>query len=143
MSYTYEKISSNQAKLSFTVPADEFEAAVQKAYLKMRGRIMVPGFRKGKAPRRMIENLYGESVFYDDALELVFPDAYQEAVKAENLQVVDQPSVDVQQIGAGQDLQFTAEVYVRPDVLLGEYKNLTVEVDKKAEVTDAQVDARI
>ena len=143
MSYTYEKISGNKAKLSFTVPAEEFDAALQKAYLKMRGRVQIPGFRKGKAPRRMIENLYGEGVFYDDALEIVFPDAYQEAVKAEDLQVVDQPSVDVQQIGAGQDLLFTAEVFVKPDVLLGEYKNLTVEVDKKAEVTDEQVDARI
>ncbi|MDO4484905.1 MAG: trigger factor, partial [Clostridia bacterium] len=142
MSYTYEKVSSNKAKLSFVVDAQKFEEAVQKAYLKMRGRINVPGFRKGKAPRKMIETMYGEGVFYDDALEIIFPEVYEEAIEAEKLDVVDRPDVDVQEIGAGQDLKFTAEVYVRPDVTLGDYKGLTVEVSKE-EVTEDAINARI
>lgn len=142
MSATYEKVSSNKAKLSFTVPAEQFEAAMQKAYLKNRGKINVPGFRRGKAPRKLIETMYGESVFYDDAFQLIFPDLYNEAVKENNLQVVDQPEVDVQEIGEGKDLVFSCEVYVRPDVTLGDYKGLTVNVTKQT-VTDADIDARI
>lgn len=142
MSATYEKVSSNKAKLSFTVPAEQFESAMQKAYLKNRGKINVPGFRRGKAPRKLIETMYGESVFYDDAFQLIFPDLYDEAVKENNLQVVDQPEVDVQEIGEGKDLVFSCEVYVRPDVTLGDYKGLTVNVTKQT-VTDADIDARI
>ena len=142
MSATYEKVSSNKAKLSFTVPAEQFEAAMQKAYLKNRGKINVPGFRRGKAPRKLIETMYGESVFYDDAFQLIFPDLYDEAVKENNLQVVDQPEVDVQEIGEGKDLVFSCEVFVRPDVTLGDYKGLTVNVTKQT-VTDADLDARI
>ena len=142
MSATYEKVSSNKAKLSFTVPAEQFEAAMQKAYSKNRGKINVPGFRRGKAPRKLIETMYGESVFYDDAFQLIFPDLYDEAVKENNLQVVDQPEVDVQEIGEGKDLVFSCEVYVRPDVTLGDYKGLTVNVTKQT-VTDADIDARI
>lgn len=143
MSHTYEKVSSNKAKLTFTIPAEEFDAAMNKAYLKNRGRITVPGFRKGHAPRKMIETMYGEGVFYDDALELVFPDAYEAAVKEFELQPVDRPELDVQEIGAGKDLHFTCEVFVRPDVALGDYKGLTVEVEKKHEVSQEEIDARI
>ena len=142
MSHTYEKVSGNKAKLTFTIPAEQFDEAMQKAYLKMRGRINVPGFRKGKAPRRMIETMYGEGVFYEDAFDLIFPEAYQDAVKELDLHPVDQPSVDVDQIGAGQELKFHLEVFVRPDVTLGEYKGLTVEVEQQ-KLTDAMVDARI
>ena len=142
MSATYEKISGNKAKLSFTVPAAQFEEAMQKAYLKNRGKINVPGFRRGKAPRKLIETMYGEGVFYDDAFQEIFPDLYDEAVKENDLHVVDQPEVDVKEIGEGKDLVFTCEVFVRPDVTLGDYKGLTVEVTKQ-EVTDADVDARI
>ena len=142
MSYTYEKISSNKAKLTITIAAEQFDEAMQKAYLKNRGRINVPGFRKGKAPRKLIESMYGEGLFYDDAFDFVFGPAYEEAVAAENLQVVDRPEVDVQEIGSGKDLVAVVEVYVRPDVLLGEYKNLTVEVEKQT-VTDEMIDARI
>ena len=81
MSATYEKISGNKAKLSFTVPAAQFEEAMQKAYLKNRGKINVPGFRRGKAPRKLIETMYGEGVFYDDAFQEIFPNLYDEAVK--------------------------------------------------------------
>ena len=142
MSATYEKVSGNKAKLSFTVPAEQFEAAMQKAYLKNRGKINVPGFRRGKAPRKLIETMYGEGVFYDDAFQLIFPDLYDEAVEENNLQVVDQPEVDVQEIGEGKDLVFSCEVFVRPDVTLGDYKGLTVAVTKQT-VTDADIDARI
>ena len=142
MSHTYEKVSGNKAKLTFTIPAEQFDEAMQKAYLKMRGRINVPGFRKGKAPRRMIETLYGEGVFYDDAFELIFPDAYEAAVKEYDLHPVDRPQIDLDEIGAGKDLKFHLEVFVRPDVKLGEYKGLTVEADQQ-KLTDEMVDARI
>lgn len=143
MSTTYEKISSNKAKLSFVVPAEEFDAAMNKAYLKERGKITIPGFRKGKAPRAVIERMYGEAVFYDDALDIIFPDAYQAAVKEHDLHPVDRPECNVDEIGAGKDLKFTVEVFVRPDVTLGQYKGLTVEVAPKSDVTEEDVDARI
>ena len=142
MSYTVEKIASNKVKLSFVESAESFDAAVEKAYLKDRSKINVPGFRKGKAPRKLIENMFGEGVFYDDAFELVAQPAYEEAIKAENLQVVDRPQVDVQQIGAGQELKYTLEVFVKPDVTLGEYKGVAVEKNVE-KVTDEAVDARI
>ena len=142
MSHTYEKVSGNKAKLTFTIPAEQFDEAMQKAFLKLRGRINVPGFRKGKAPRRMIETLYGEGVFYDDAFELIFPDAYDAAVKEFDLHPVDQPQIDLDEIGAGKDLKFHLEVFVRPDVTLGEYKNLTVETEQQ-KVTGEMIDARI
>lgn len=142
MSYTVEKIASNKVKLSFVESAESFDAAVEKAYLKDRSKINVSGFRKGKAPRKLIENMYGEGVFYDDAFELVAQPAYEEAIKAENLQVVDRPQVDVQQIGAGQELKYTLEVFVKPDVTLGEYKGVAVEKNVE-KVTDEAVDARI
>ncbi len=142
MSHTYEKVSGNKAKITFTIPAEQFDEALQKAFLKMRGRINVPGFRKGKAPRKMIETMYGESVFYEEAYNLLVPDAYEEAVKELDLHPVDQPDIDIDEIGKGKDFQFHAEVYVRPDVTLGEYKNLTVEVESQ-KVTDEMIDARI
>ena len=142
MSHTYEKISGNKVRLTFSIPAALFAVEMQKAYLKLRGRINVPGFRKGKAPRRMIETLYGEGVFYDDAFEALFPDAYEEAIKEYDLHPVDRPQIDLDEIGEGKDLKFHLEVFVRPDVTLGEYKGLTVEVDQE-KLTDAMIDARI
>ena len=142
MSHTYEKLSGNKAKLSFVIPADEFAEALQQAFLKLRKRINVPGFRRGKAPRRMIETLYGESVFYDDAFEALFPDVYRAAIKEYDLKPVDQPQIDLDEIGAGKDLKFHLEVFVRPDVTLGDYKGLTVEADLQ-KLTDEMVDARI
>ena len=128
--------------LCYNTVAFHCQQAIEKAYLKLRGQIAVPGFRKGKAPRKLIENMYGEGVFYDDAFELVAQPAYEEAIKAENLQVVDRPQVDVQQIGAGQELKYTLEVFVKPDVTLGEYKGVAVEKNVE-KVTDEAVDARI
>ena len=142
MSHTIEKISGNKVKMTFTVPAPQFAEAMQKAYLKLRGRINVPGFRKGKAPRKMIETLYGEGVFYDDAFEMIFPDLYEAAVKENELHPVDRPEISLDEIGADQDLKFHLEVFVQPDVKLGEYKGLSVEAEQQ-ELTDEMIDARI
>ncbi len=143
MGYTVEKISGNQVKIAFEVPAEKFDEAMQKAYLKVRGRVNVPGFRRGKAPRKVIETMYGEGVFYDDALEIVFPDVYEEAVKGEKLQVVDRPEMDeMKQIGAGKELLFSVKVYVKPDVELGDYKGLKA-VKYTHKVTDEEIDSRI
>ena len=137
-----ERNDNSTAKLVIEIDKETFEQNIEKAYRQARGKIFVPGFRKGKAPRKLIENMYGEGVFYDDAFELVAQPAYEEAIKAENLQVVDHPQVDVQQIGAGQELKYTLEVFVKPDVTLGEYKGVAVEKNVE-KVTDEAVDARI
>ena len=145
MSYTYEKISGNKAKLSFVIPAEEFEASVQKTYLKERGKINVPGFRKGKAPRSVIQNMYGKGVFYEDALDAIFPDMYDAAIEAEKLEPVDQPSVtelDWDAVEHGQDVKMTIEVFVYPEVTLGDYKGLTVEIERKT-VTEDDINAKI
>ena len=124
MNYQTEKISGNQTRINFTVPAEAFDAAMQQAYLKQRGRINVPGFRRGKAPRKLIERMYGESVFFDEAFDLIFHDAYEEAVEKDDLFPVDQPEIKLDQIGSGQELKFSATVYVKPEVTLGNYKGL-------------------
>ena len=142
MSTTVEKISSNKVKLSFDVESAKFDEAMNKAYIKVRGQVNIPGFRKGKAPRKLIENMYGEGVFYDDAFELVFDEVYGPAVEENKLEVVDRPEIEIQQIGAGKNLQFTCEVFVKPDVTLGEYKGVSVK-KTVTEVTDAQVDAKV
>ena len=142
MSITVEKISSNKVKLSFDIEAARFDEAMSKAYLKVRGQVSIPGFRKGKAPRKMIENMYGEGVFYDEAFELIFDEVYGPAVEENKLDVVDRPEIEIQQIGAGKNLQFTAEVFVVPEVTLGEYKGVAVKKEV-TEVTDAQVDAKV
>ncbi len=142
MSYQVEKVSSNQQKISFEVPAADFDQAMQKAYLITRGRINVPGFRKGKAPRRLIENMYGEGIFYDEAIDLIFPDVYREAIEKEKLFPVDQPELNLDQIGAGQDLKFSVTVYVRPDVTLGDYKSLKG-TRHLHPITQEQLDQRI
>ena len=141
---TYEKIASNKAKLTFVVPGEEFEAAMNKAYLQNRGKINVPGFRKGKAPRMVIENMYGKFVFVEDAMDIVFPEMYEAAIKENELKPVDRPEMtDMGEYKPGQDMTFTIEVFVRPDVTLGEYKNLTVAVEPKHEVEDEEIEERI
>ncbi|MDD6051541.1 MAG: trigger factor [Clostridiales bacterium] len=141
---TYEKISSNKAKLTFVVPGEEFEAAMNKAYLQNRGKINVPGFRKGKAPRHLIESMYGKFVFVEDAMDIVFPELYTAAIKENDLKPVDRPEMtDMGEYAKDQDMTFTVEVFVRPDVTLGEYKNLTVEVAPKHVVDEDEVNERI
>ena len=143
MSTTVEKISSNKVKLSFDIDAAQFDAAMDKAYIKVRGQVTIPGFRKGRAPRKMIENMYGgESVFYDEAFELIFDEVYGPAIDENKLEVVDRPQVDIQQIGTGKNLQFTCEVFVKPDVTLGEYKGVEVKREHTL-VTEDEVNAEI
>lgn len=142
MSTTVEKISSNKVKLSFDIDAAKFDEAMGKAYIKVRGQVAIPGFRKGHAPRKMIENMYGEGVFYDEAFELIFDEVYGPAIDENKLEVVDHPQVDIQQIGAGKNLQFTCEVFVKPDVTLGEYKGVEVKREHTL-VTEDEVNAEI
>lgn len=143
MSTTVEKISSNKVKLSFDIDAAQFDAAMDKAYIKVRGQVTIPGFRKGRAPRKMIENMYGgEGVFYDEAFELIFDEVYGPAIDENKIEVVDRPQVDIQQIGTGKNLQFTCEVFVKPDVTLGEYKGVEVKREHTL-VTEDEVNAEI
>lgn len=142
MATTFEKLTSNKVKLGFVVAPEKFEEGIKTAYNKMKGRIQIPGFRKGKAPMKVIENFYGKEVFYEDAFDAIFPEIYQEALKEHDVQVVDRPELNVEQIGRGKELKFTVEVFVRPDVELGEYKNLGI-VKTVDEVTDDDVMAEI
>lgn len=142
MSTTVEKIASNKVKLSFDIDSAKFDEAMGKAYLKVRNQVTIPGFRKGKAPRKMIENMYGEGVFYDEAFELIFDEVYGPAVDENKIEVVDRPEIEIQEIGAGKNLKFTCEVFVKPDVTLGEYKGVSVK-KKTTVVTDVEVDARV
>lgn len=142
MEHSVEKLTSNKVKITFKATAEEFEAAVQQAYMQLRGQINVPGFRKGKAPRKLIENMFGKGVFYEDALENLFPEAYRKAVEENELKPVGRPDVDVQQMESGKELQFTCEVFVMPEVKLGEYKGLEVTRSIR-KVTDAEIDSRI
>ena len=142
MSTTVEKISSNKVKLSFDIDAAKFDEAMGKAYIKVRGQVAIPGFRKGHAPRKMIETMYGEGVFYDEAFELIFDEVYGPAIDENKLEVVDRPQVDIQQIGTGKNLQFTCEVFVKPDVTLGEYKGVEVKKEHTL-VTEDDVNAEV
>ena len=142
MATTFEKLSSNKVKLGFVVEAAKFEEGIKIAYKKNVKNISIPGFRKGKAPMQVIENYYGAGVFYEDAFDAIFPEIYQAAIIEHGITPVDRPELDVEQIGKGQELKFTVEVFVKPDVELGEYKNLGIEktVD---EVTEDDVMADI
>ena len=133
-----EKKENSTVQLTIQVEAGEFEAAVQKAYLKNRSRISVPGFRKGKAPRKIIEGMYGSGVFYEDAINDVYPGAYEAAVKEQGLEDMGHPVMDIVEVGKD-GLTFTALVSVRPEVKLGEYKGLTAPKTIN-EVTDADID---
>ena len=133
-----EKQEKSTVELVIEIGAEEFEAAVQKAYLKQRGKIMVPGFRKGKAPRKVIEGMYGSGVFYEDAINEIYPQAYADAVEQEKLDAVAWPKVEIVSVGK-EGLTFKALVTVRPEVKLGEYKGLTAEKEE-VKVTDEDID---
>ena len=122
---TFEKLENNRAKLTISVSPEAFGAAVQKAYQKTASRYNVPGFRKGKAPRKVIETMYGESVFYEEAFDLVWGDAYDAALAEHDLTAVDKPSLDINKIDA-EGVEFTAEVQLKPEVTLGAYTKLEV-----------------
>ena len=121
-----EKLEGNKAKLTITVDAETFRKALNEAYKKTAGRYTVQGFRKGHAPRKVIENLYGEGVFFEDAFELCWGEAYDKAVEEHDLFVVDRPDVDIVSIGENAGVVFTAEVTLKPEVTLGAYKGIAV-----------------
>ena len=142
MSLQVEKLEHNMAKLTIEVSAEELEGAIQKSYLKQRGKVNVPGFRKGKVPRQVMEKMFGVEVFYEDAANTLIPDAYAKAYDEADIDIVSQPSIEVTQIEKGKPFIFTAEVAVRPEVKLGEYKG--VEVDKFSNrVTAKEIDAKL
>ncbi len=142
MSLQVEKLEKNMAKLTIETSAEEFEKAMESAYQKNKGRFNVPGFRKGKVPKQMIEKMYGAAIFYEDAANEIIPEAYANAAAESGLEIVSQPEIDVVQIEKGKSFIFTAEVAVKPEVKLGDYKG--VEVAKvETEVTDAEVDAEV
>lgn len=140
MSLQVEKLEKNMAKLTIEVSADEFSKAVEEAYQKNKGKISVPGFRKGKVPKKMIEQMYGKAVFYEDAANALIPGAYEKALEECEETIVSSPKIDVTQIEEGKSFIFTAEVALKPEVTLGAYKG--VEVDKiEVAVTDEEVEA--
>ena len=142
MSLQVEKLEKNMAKLTVEVAAEEVEAALQNAYLKNRKQISVPGFRKGKVPRQMIEKMYGPEVFYDDAANALIQKAYPQAADECELEIVSRPTVDIVQLEKGKSFIFTAEVAVKPEVTLGQYKGIEVEKADTA-ATDEEVNAEI
>ncbi len=141
MSFKIEDLEKkNMKKLVIEVPAAEFEAAIEKAYQKNKNKMNIQGFRKGKAPRALIEKMYGAGVFYEDAANSLIPDAYSAAAKESGLEIVSRPDIDVTQIEKGKDFIFTATFAVKPEVKLGQYKGIEVEA-VKVEVTDEEVAA--
>lgn len=142
MSLQVEKMEKNMAKLTIEVAAEDLEKAMQNAYQKAKGRISIPGFRKGKAPRKMIEQMYGKGVFLEDAVNALIPEHYSKALAECELEIVSQPTIDITQAEPGKAFIFTAEVATKPEVTLGDYKG--VEVPKtEITVTDEDVDAEI
>lgn len=142
MSLQVEKLENNMAKLTIEVPANDLEKALQSAYMKQKNKIAMPGFRKGKVPRQMIEKMYGPEVFYDDAANALIQKAYPQAADECELEIVSRPAVDIVQLEKGKPFIFTAEVAVKPEVTLGQYKGIEVE---KADTTatDEEVAAEL
>ena len=142
MSVQVEKLENSTVKLTIEVPAEQFDAAMQDVYNRQKKNISIPGFRKGKVPRQMVERMYGPEVFYDDAANQIMPQAYSDAAKESGEDIMSRPTVDIVQIEKGKPFIFTAEVAVRPDVKLGEYKG--VEVTKiDTEVSDEEVETEL
>ncbi|MBP2070645.1 trigger factor [Thermoanaerobacterium butyriciformans] len=142
MSSNLKKIENSVATIELNIPKEKFEEGLNFSYKKNVGRFNIPGFRRGKAPRIIVEKYYGEGVLYEDAIEHVFPDAYQEAIDSFKLEPIDNPTIDILQIGKGQDLIIEAVVPVLPDVELGQYKGIEV---KKVEynVKDEDINNRL
>lgn len=142
MNYTVENLEKSMAKVTITVDADKFEEAMQKSYLKNKKNITVQGFRRGKAPRKMIEKMYGEGVFYEDAANFAIDEAYGEFFDNNDLDIVSRPEIEVAEIGEGKDFVFTATVAVKPEVTLGDYKGVEV-AKREVKVMAADVNAEI
>lgn len=142
MSSKVENVEKSMVKLTIEVDAETFEKAMQRAYNKNKGKISIQGFRKGKAPRNMIEKIYGPEIFYDDAANFVIPEAYDSAVEEHKLEVVSRPEVDVEKLEKGQEFIFTAVVAVKPEIELAEYKGIEVEA-QETEVTEEDINTEI
>lgn len=138
MSAKWEKQEGNEGVLTFEVSAEEFDKGLDKAFDKVKKTVQVPGFRKGKIPRKLFESRFGVESLYQDAIDFVLPEAYGNAIEETGIEPVDQPSIDVGEIEQGSPLVFTATVTVKPEVELGEYKNLEVD-EQSTEVTDEEV----
>ncbi len=138
MSVQVEKLEKSMVKLTITVSAEDFEAALNRAYLSNKNKISVPGFRRGKASRTIIEKIYGAEIFYQDAADIMLPDAYEKAADESGLVIVAQPEIGIEQMEKGKDFIFTATVAVKPEVILGEYKGIEVE-KRDTEVSEEEV----
>jgi trigger factor len=142
MSLQVEKLEKNMAKLTVEVPAEQVEAALKTSFNKNKNKFNIPGFRKGKAPQAMVEKMYGSSVLYEDAIDVLLDQTYPEAVKESGLDIVSRPEIGIEQIEKGKSMIYTATVAVKPEVTLGEYKGIEVE-KAKPEVTEADVEAEL
>lgn len=137
-----EKKENNRAHFTVEIPEENFEEVLQKAYLKNRHRFNIPGFRKGKAPRKIIEMNYGKEIFYEEAINLILPDAYTEAIEELKLEPVDAPEVDIEEIGKGKPIIAKFEVVVKPEVKLGDYKSIEIE-KVEYNVTDEHIEEEL
>ncbi|MUV39407.1 Trigger factor [Lentibacillus sp. JNUCC-1] len=142
MSAKWEKQEGNEGVLTFTVEADEFDKGLDQAFKKVVKDVQIPGFRKGRVPRMIFENRFGVESLYQDAVDILLPEAYSNAVETAGIDPVDQPEIDIEQIEKGKDLVFTAKVTVKPEVKLGQYKDLEVE-EQDTTVTDEDVEEAI
>lgn len=143
MSVSFENKATNRGVITFTISQEQIKPALDTAFNRVKKNLNLPGFRKGKVTRALFNQKFGEEALYEDALNAVLPSAYEAAVKELGLEVVAQPKIDVVSMEKGQDWTITAEVVTKPEVKLGDYKDLTVDVDVSKEVTDEEVDAKI
>lgn len=142
MGYQVEDLGKNMVKLTIDCPAADFDKAIEQAYQKNKNKLNIQGFRKGKAPFAVVAKMYGKEMFYEEAANLLIPDAYQKAAEECGVEIVSRPEIDVTQIESGRDFIFTATVAKKPEVTLGEYKGVTV--DKPViEVTDEEIEAEL
>ncbi|NLK43967.1 MAG: trigger factor [Tissierellia bacterium] len=137
-----EKKENNRAHFTIEIAEENFEEALQKAYLKMRGRFNIPGFRKGKVPRKIIEMNYGKEIFYEEAINIILPDAYTEAIEELKLEPVDTPDVDIEEIESGKPIIAKIEVTIKPEVKLGDYKSIEIE-KVEYNVTDGHIEEEL
>ena len=142
MSYKVEELEKNMVKLTIEATAEEFDAAVEAAYQKNKGKLKVQGFRNGKAPRSVIEKMYGAGIFFEEAANNIIPVAYEKAAEESKLDIVSRPEIDVVQVESGKPFIFTATVAVKPEVTLGEYKGIEVE-KVETEVTEEELNKEI
>lgn len=143
MSVSFENKATNRGVITFTIGQDKIKPALDQAFNKVKKNLNAPGFRKGHIPRAVFNQQFGEEALYEDALNALLPAAYQAAVAELNLDVVAQPKIDIQSMEKGQEWTLTAEVVTKPEVKLGDYKNLEVSVEASKEVTDAEVDEKV